>query len=78
MGRLTRSAHFFGLVDDLNTGGILNVIYTGDYPITWSTNLHSIIPRSQVCNAFLEELPEGDGNTVDDEHHFSSIDRWSV
>ena len=35
-------------------------------------------PGSQVYNAFLEELPGGDRDAVDDEHRFSSIDRWSV
>ena len=35
-------------------------------------------PGSQVYDAFFEELPGGDRDAVDDEHCFSSIDRWSV
>ena len=69
---------FFSRADDLHTRGIPHVIYTGDFLVTWSSSLHSIRPRSQVYGAFLEELPEGDGNAVDDEHCFSSTDRWSV
>ena len=49
-----------------------------DFPVTWSTSIHSIRPESQVYSALLEELPKGDGDSVDDEHHFSSTDRWSV
>ena len=32
----------------------------------------------QVHDTLLEEFPEGHGDTVDDEHRFSSTDRWSV
>ena len=45
-----------------------------DFPVTWSASLHSIIPGSQVYDVFLEELPEDNGNAVDDEHRFSSTD----
>ena len=69
---------FSSCVDDLHTGGIIQAVYTRDNPATRSASIHSIGPGSQVYGVFLEELPEGDGNAVDDEHRFSSIDRWSV
>ena len=49
-----------------------------DCPATWSASIHSIGLGSQVYDVFLEEFPEGDGNAVDDEHRFSSTNRWSV
>ena len=54
------------------------VVYLRDRPTTWSTSIYSIEQRSQVYSTLLEELPEGHGDTVDDEHRFSSTDRWSV
>ena len=47
-------------------------------PITWSVNLYSIGPGSQVYNSFLGELPTSLGGTIDDEHRFSSPDGRSV
>ena len=35
-------------------------------------------PGSQVYNSFSEEFPESYGNTVDDEHCFSSTDRRPI
>ena len=64
--------------DDLHSGGILQTIRARDFLVTCSASIHSIGPRSQVYSALLEELPEGDGDAVDDEHRFSSLDRWSV
>ena len=49
-----------------------------DCPVTWSTSVHSIGQESHVCGTLLEEFPEGHGDTIDDEHRFSSTDRWSV
>ena len=69
---------FSSHVDDLHSGGILQTIRARDCLVTWSVSIHSIGSGSQVYNALLEELPEGDGDTLDDEHHFSSTDRWSV
>ena len=69
---------FSGCVDDLHTGGILHVIHTRDSPVTWSASLYHIRLRSQVYSSLLEEFPESHGNTVDDEHCFSSTDRWPV
>ena len=36
----------FGCVDDLHSGGILQVVCMGDFSITWSTSVHSIGLRS--------------------------------
>ena len=46
--------------------------------ITWSSSLYSIGPGSQVHRSFLGELPASLRDTVDDEHHFSSLDEQSV
>ena len=68
----------FGCADDLHPGGILQVVYTRDYLVTWSANLYGIGPGSQVYDSFLGEFPTSHGNTVDDEHYFSSSDGRSV
>ena len=36
------------------------------------------VDPEKVDGTLLEEFPEGHGDTVDDEHRFSSTDRWSV
>ena len=76
------SAHkfgtLFGCADDLHFGGILHVMHTRDCSVTWSSSICSIRLRSQVYNSFLRELPTSHGDTVDDEHRFSSIDGRSV
>ena len=69
---------FSGCADDLHTGGILQVIHTRDRPITWSVSLYRIRPGSQVYDTLLEEFLESHGNTVDDEHCFSSTDRRPI
>ena len=61
---------FSGCADDLHTGGILQVVCSGDSPVTWSASFHSIRSGSPVHDSLLEEFPEGHGNTVDNEHHF--------
>ena len=63
---------FSSRTDDLHYRGILQIIHARDFPVTWSASLHNIIPGSQVYNAFLEELPKGHGDTIADEHRFSS------
>ena len=68
----------FGCANDLHSRGILQVIHTRDFSITWSTSLYCIGLGSQIYNSFLEDLPASHGDTIDDEHHFSSPDRWSV
>ena len=68
----------FGCVDDLHSGGIIHVIHTRDCPVTWSANIYSIGLGSQVYSSFLGELPASHGDTVYDEHHFSSPDRRPV
>ena len=62
----------FGCVDDIHAGGILQVVYARDCSVTWSANLYSIGPGSQVYSSFLGEFLVSHGNTVDDEHCFSS------
>ena len=49
-----------------------------DFSITWGVSLYSIGPGSQVYNSFLEELLASLGDTIDNEHYFSSPDRRSV
>ena len=65
-------------MDDLNTTGILSVVYLRDCSTTWSTSVYSIRQRSQVYDTLLEEFPKGHGDTVDDEHCVSSTNRWLV
>ena len=68
----------FGGTDDLHAGGILQVVYTRDCLVTWSASLYSIGPGSQVYGSFLGEFSASHGNTVDDEHCFSSSNGWLV
>ena len=70
----TLSSH----IDDLHSGEILQIIYMRDYPVAWSASLYSIGLRFQVYGSFLGQFPESHGDTIDDEHHFSSLDRRSV
>ena len=69
---------FFGRADDLHTEGILQVVYTGDSTVAWSTGLHSIGSGSSVYGSVLEEFLEGHGDTAVDEYHFLSSDEWSI
>ena len=75
--RLTKSTHFLA-VRMTFTLEEFRRIYSRDCSATWSTSVHSIGHKSQVYDTLLEELPKGHGDTVDDEHRFSSTDRWSV
>ena len=68
----------FGNTDDLHAGGILQVVYTRDCPVTWSASLYSIRLGSQVYGSFLREFQASHGNTVDDEHYSSSSNGQSV
>ena len=61
-------------MDDLHSGGILQVVRMGYYPVTWSASIYCIGLGSQVYESFLEEFPTSHGDTVDDEHCFSSTD----
>ena len=65
-------------MDDFPTGGILQVILVRDCPATWHTGIHDIRHGSQVYDTLLEKFPKGHGDTIDDEHCFSSTDIWSV
>ena len=64
--------------DDLYTAGIMQVIHARDCLVTWSTSVHSIGQGSQVYGTLLEVFLEGYRDAVDDEHRFSSTNRWSV
>ena len=68
----------FGYANDLHTRGILQVVYAGDCPVTWGTSIHCIGSVSQVYSSFLGEFPASHGDTVDDEHCFSSSNRRLV
>ena len=50
----------------------------GDFLVTWSTSVHSIESGSQVYDSFMEEFPTSQGDTIGDEHIFSSSDGRSV
>ena len=50
----------------------MQIIHTRDYPVSWSASIYSIRPRSQIYDSFFGEFPESHGDTVDDEHDFSS------
>ena len=50
----------------------------GDCLITWSTSVYSIGLGSQVYGSFLEEFLVSHGDTVNDEHSFSSLDGRSI
>ena len=63
---------------DFHAGRILQVVYMRDCPVTWNVSLYSIRSGSQVYGSFLGEFPVSHGNTVDDEHCFSSSDGRSV
>ena len=67
-----------GCVDDLHSLGILQIIYTRDRLVTWSTSLYHIGPESQVYSSFLGEFPESHGDTIGDEHRFSSPNGRSI
>ena len=69
---------FSGNVDDLHTGGILQVVYMGDSTVAWSASLYSIGSRSSVYGSVLEEFIEGHWDTAVDEYRFSSSDIWSI
>ena len=64
--------------DDLHSEEILQNIHTRDYLIAWSASLYSIGLRSQVYGSFFGEFLESHGDTVDDDHCFSSPDGRSV
>ena len=50
---------FSGHADDLHTGGILQVVYTGDSVVAWSASLHSIKSGSSVYGSVMEKFLEG-------------------
>ena len=52
----------------------MQIVHTRDCPITWSNSIYNIILGSQVYDSFFEESPVSHGDTVDDEHCFSSLD----
>ena len=56
--------------DDLYTGEILQVVYTGDSTVAWSASLHSILLGSLVYSSVLEDFPKVHGDTAVDEYRF--------
>ena len=56
----------------------MSIIYSSNCQVTWSASLYRLGQGSQIYVTLLEELPEDQGDTVDDEHHLSSTDRWLV
>ena len=78
IGPAHQAATFSGCADDLHTGGIIKVIHTRDRLDTWSVSLYRIIPGPQVYSSLLEEFPKSHGNTVDNEHCFSSTDTQPI
>ena len=62
----------------LHTGGILPIVYSRNFPATWSANLYRIGQEPQNYGTLLEDFPKGHGYTVDYEHCVSSANRWSV
>ena len=49
-----------------------------DFSVAWGTIIYSIGLGSRVYSSFLEEFTASHGNTIDDEHCFSSCDERSV
>ena len=49
-----------------------------DCQVTWSASLYLIRLGSQVYGSLLEEFPKSHGDTVGDEHNFSSSDERSI
>ena len=69
---------FSGRADDLHTRGILQVVYTGDSMVAWSSSLHSIGLGSLVYSSVLKEFLEGHRDIAFDEYRFSSSNGWSI
>ena len=78
----SRPAHevgtFLSRADDIDTGGILPVVYPRDRPTIWSASIHSVGQRPKVYDALLEEFPKGHRHPNDHEYNFPPTDRWSV
>ena len=56
----------------------MQVVYTRDSTVAWSSSLHSIGSGSSVYGSVLKEFPKGHGDTAFDEYRFSSSDGWSI
>ena len=78
MDQLTKSAHFLAMHMTFTLEEFYRLYIRDIVSVTWTTSLYSIGPGSQVYSSFLGELPASHRDTVDDEHHFSSPDEWSV
>ena len=52
---------FSSSADDLHTGGILQVIYTRDCPVTWSTSFHRIGQGYSVHDTLLKSFQKAMG-----------------
>ena len=56
----------------------MQVVYTRDSTVAWSSSLHSIGSGSSVSGSILEEFPKGHGDIAFDEYRFSYSDGWSI
>ena len=54
----------------------MQVVHSRDCPVTLSASLYHIELGSQFYSSLLEDFLERYGNIVDDEHCFSSTDKW--
>ena len=62
-------------MNDVYSGGILQVVHTGDCPVTWGASFYSIGSGSHVYGTFLEEFQASHVDIIHDEHCFSSPNR---
>ena len=50
----------------------------GECLVAWGTSIDSIGSGSQIHGSFLEKFSASHGDTINDEHCFSSPDGWSI
>ena len=76
--RLTKSAHFLAVRMTFTLEEFYRLYIQGDCSVPWRSSIHSIRSGCHVYNSFLEEFLATHGDTVNDEHCFSSPDKRSV
>ena len=55
---------FSGRTDDLHTGGILQVVYTGNSTVAWSSSLHNIGSDPRFTAQFLKSFQKAMGTQL--------------
>ena len=55
---------FSSRADDLHTGGILQVVYTRDSTVAWSSSLHSIGSGSSIYGSFWKSFQKAMGTQL--------------